>query len=64
MISIKQCGGCFEIKPENNFELVKTGEEFVFDMGRNEQGQLLGWRLQSFHDLLCKECISRIELNY
>lgn len=58
MLDVKQCKSCFEIQPSENFEVVKTGEEFVQVVDRG----FLKWQLQTFNDVLCKECIARIEL--
>lgn len=58
MLDIKQCKGCFEIKRNENFEVVKTGEEFVPQLVMGE----VKYQLKSFFDVLCTDCIARIEL--
>ena len=60
MLDVKQCKSCFEIKQSENFEVVKTGEEFVPELVGGE----IKYKLKSFFDVLCSECIGRIELKW
>ena len=59
MLDIRKCPGCWEIKKTDEFEPVKTGEDFIASMSKDG----IVWRLQTFEELLCKDCISRMLLN-
>lgn len=62
MLNIRQCKNCWEIKDVNEFQQVIINEDFCNRNETDEDGNVK-WFLGSFYDILCKDCISRIQLN-
>lgn len=59
MIEAQRCAGCHEIKSLNQFETIKTGYTWGFEF----VGQEKKWVFIEMFGELCRECISRIDLN-